>query len=314
MKKNYLLLLVAFCLLCSKNLFSAEDTFFNSFNKGFKFIYNFEFKKADSLISEFKKKYSSAPQTQILSANYFWWKIRSGEDTKENRKKYSEYLDNLEKCLDKKKEAKQISYEDVFHYINLYSYRARMELLDNHYIKALSYTTKCNAFITLSSGLEESYKPFNLTSGLYNCFMSMAKQNHPFFAPYFLFVPSCDKEKGLKQLEKCSSSSDVLLQTEANYFLMILYGEGEIDYPVSASYAEKLSSQYPNNLLYQYYLFKVNFFDENFDSAMKNLIMLYQKSKAVNGLTDTQRKYFTDKAGKDMQEYYKKHPTTKSEN
>ena len=46
----------------------------------------------------------------------------------------------------------------------------------------------------------------------------------------------------------------------------------------------------------------------------KNLILLYQKSKSASDLNETQRKYFTDLAGKDMQEYYKKHPAEKSEN
>jgi hypothetical protein len=222
-------------------------------------------------------------------------------------------LDELEKILDKKKNAKQITYEDIFHYINLYSYRARLELFDNNYFKVLSYMNKCNAFIYLSSGKENLFESFNLTSGLYNCFMSSAKRDHPLFAPYFLFAPPCDLETGLKQLNKCSASENFLLQTEANYFLMIFYGEGEVDYGLSSSYAEKLLEEYPGNLLYQYYLFKVKLVEGNLEDAMKNLILLYKKSKSVSGLSEAQQKYFTDLAGKDMSEYYKKHPTEKSE-
>ena len=95
---------------------------------------------------------------------------------------------------------------------------------------------------------------------------------------------------------------------------MIFYGEGDIDYSLSASYAEKLSLQYPNNLLYQYYLFKVKLLSGNLEQAMKNLILLFQKSRSMAGLNEVQRKYFTDMAGKDMMEYCKKHPTEKPEN
>ena len=313
--KNFsrILFLLAFSFV-SQNSFSAEADLTELFSKGFRCVYNFEFEKADSIVVILKKNYPTEPRTYVLGANYYWWKIRSGDDNSFNRKKYSSSLDELEKLLEKKKVAKQMKQEDIFHYINLYSYRARLELLDNNYLKVFSYMNKCNAFIMVSSGKEELYEPFNLTSGLYNCFMSTAKKNHPLFVPYFLFAPDCDMEAGLKQLDKCCSSSDFLLQVEANYFLMILYGEGEVDYSLSASYAEKLSSQYPNNLLYQYYLFKVKLLSGNLESAMKNLILLYQKSKSVSNLNDAQRKYFTDKAGKDMQEYYKKHPTEKSEN
>lgn len=302
------------CLLFAQNIFSSEDEFSKLFSAGFKCVYNFEFAKADSVFGELKKNYSEEPRTYVLGANYFWWKIRSGDDNSFNRKKYSGCLDELEKLLEKKKTSRQMNPEDIFHFINLYSYRARLELLDNSYMKVLSYMTKCNSFITVSSGSEDVFEPFNLTSGLYNCFMSTAKKNHPLFAPYFLFAPDCDMEKGLKQLGKCAASENFLLNTEANYFLMILFGEGDVDYSLSASHAEKLSSLYPNNLLYQYYLFKVKLLSGNLESAMKNLISLYQKSKSVSGLNDLQRKYFTDMAGKDMQEYYKKHPSEKSEN
>ncbi|MBI3501545.1 MAG: hypothetical protein HY063_07105 [Bacteroidetes bacterium] len=311
MKRVWFSILFSFFIL---NLFSADEEFTTLFNKGFKSIYNFNFEKADSVLSVLNANYFSEPQTQILGANFFWWKIRSGEDNSANRKKYLECLGNLEKLLDKKKREKKLSQPDIFHYINLYSYRARIEIFDNHYIRALTYTAKCNSYIILSSDFENSYEPFNLTSGLYNCFMAIAKENHPLAAPYFLFAPACDKEKGLKQLAKCSASSDILLQTEANYFLMILYGEQEVDYNLSAFYADKLLQKYSDNLLYQYYLFKVKLFSGNLESAMKNLILLFQKSKNVSGLTDAQRKYFTDMAGKDMQEYYKKHPIEKSEN
>ncbi len=311
MKRAFLFL---FGLLLVNSSFSSETDFLQLFTGGFKSIYNFEFTKADSVFSELKKKHSGESRTYVLGANDFWWKIRSGDDNAANRKEYSACLDELEKLLDKKKAAKQMKPDDIFQYINLHSYRARLELLDNNYVKVFSHMNKCNPFIALSSGSEDSYEPFNLTSGLYNCFMSIAKKSHPLFAPYFLFAPDCDMEKGLKQLNKCGTSENVLLNTEANYFLMIFYGEGEVDYNLSAFYAEKLSSQYSNNLLYQYYLFKVKLLSGNLESAMKNLILLFQKSKSAEGLNETQRKYFTDMAGKDMQEYYKKHPTEKSEN
>ncbi len=306
-------LLIAVLLFSGKRS-SADDFFMETFHKGFGYVYNFEFRKADSLVSILEKKYPQEYRSYILGANYYWWKIRSGDTTPVCRRNYSVSLDKLQELLDKKKEVKKIGQDEIFYYINLYSYRSRIELLDNNYIKALSYMTKCNAFITLSANAEDSYEPFNLTSGLYNCFMAMAKKNNPLLAPYFLFAPSCDKEKGLKQLGKCTVNSDFLLSTEANYFLMIFYGEGDIDYSLSASYAEKLSLQYPNNLLYQYYLFKVKLLSGNLEQAMKNLILLFQKSRSMAGLNEVQRKYFTDMAGKDMMEYCKKHPTEKPEN
>ena len=133
------------------------------FSSGFADVYNFKFKRADSLASELKKKYSNDKRIYLLIANSYWWKIHSGDDTAENRQQFIVALDYAESLLSKN--VKNIlSNEDLFYYIHIYSYMARLELLDDNYFKAFSFTNKCDQYLFTSFGKENEYEPFNLTT------------------------------------------------------------------------------------------------------------------------------------------------------
>ena len=292
---------------------SDTSEFGKSISLGFENIYNFKFTKADSIAGALKAKYPDEEKVYLLSANSWWWKIRSGEDNSENRKRFMSALRYVESALDKKKKS-ELSYDNLFSYIHVYSYMARLELLGDNYFKAFSFLNKCSKYLFASFGKENFYEPFNLTTGLYNYNMVAAKKKYPPLIPFLLMIPSADKELGINLLKKCSESSDKIIQTEGRYFLMIIYGEGDINYSLSESYAEKLTSQYPQNLLYSYYFFQILLLDEKKEQAMKQYKHLYQSAIANKELTEPQQKHFLSLAQKDLEVYYKKHPTQKFKN
>ncbi|MBI4930890.1 MAG: hypothetical protein HY841_09025 [Bacteroidetes bacterium] len=314
-----------YIIICFLFLFSFERSFGapvspadtselgKSIALGFENIYNFKFSKADSLADELKKKYPEERKIYLLIANSCWWKIRSGEDNAANRKQFMSALTTVESMLDKKKK-NELSYEDLFNYINVYSYMARLELLGDNYFKAFSFINKCGKYLFASFGKEQFYEPFNLTTGLYSYNMIAARKKYPPLIPFLLMLPSADKTLGIKLLAKCSESSDNIIQTEGQYFLMIIYGEGDVNYTLSEAYAEKLSSRYPQNLLYRYYLFRLLLQDNKKELAMKQYKLLYQSSLANKELTELQRKHFISLAQKDLEEYYKKHSSEESKN
>lgn len=276
---------------------------------GFADIYNFKFKQADSLANELKKKYPGDKRIYLLIANSYWWKIHSGDDNAENRKQFIAALNSAGSIL--ALHAKnELPDEDLFYYINIYSYMARLELLDDHYFKAFSFLNKCDQYLFTSFGKEPVYEPFNLTTGLYNYSVVAARKKYPLLIPFLAMLPAADKSAGIKMLVRCSGSSDRLLQTEGDYFLMLIYGEGDIDFPLSEKYAEKLCSQYPDNLLYRYYFFKTLLQDEKKSLAMKQYFFLFQSETQNGQLTPEQKKYFISLAQKDLETYYGKHPSS----
>lgn len=71
-------------------------------------------------------------------------------------------------------------------------------------------------------------------------------------------------------------------------------------------YATRLVQQYPENLLYRYYLFKILLEIGNKNAAIKELAALNFYSDKNAGLSEKQKHHFNDFARKDLQEYYRK--------
>lgn len=287
--------------LCPEKLIAA----------GFEYVYDFKFNKADSLAGELKKKYPGDPKTYLLIANTFWYKLRSGDDNVKNRQQFLLALKEARSLLDKKKKS-ELNYEDLFFYIHVYSYMARLELLSDNYFKAFSFLNRCSEYLFTSFGKESKYEPLKLTTGLYRYYMIAARKKYPPLIPFLMLLPAGDKNEGLRLLAQCCESSIGNIQTEATYFLMIIYGESDINYSFSETYAEKLCRKYPNNLLYRYYFFKVLLLDEKKEPAMNEYKQLYRGSILNPDLSPAQRNYFIALAQKDLEVYYRKYRNKKT--
>jgi len=297
--------------LCFLYLFTqglCVNLFSQSTSQGFKFkltegcdlIYRFNFSKADSLVNNLKLTHNNEPETYLLSANYYWWQIISGEDNPKNRKNY---ILNLEIASQKIKDKNED--EKLYALINIYAFKARIEGLNKNYLRAFSHINQSIDNIEKSFGREEKFEYFYLTSGLYNYYGATAEKHYPVLIPYLAFLPKSNKEKGLGYLNKCIVSKDVILQTEGNYFLMKIFMEE--NKPAKAlNYADFLTGNYPSNLLYCYYRFKL-FLDSNHkENAMKMLTALNVETiKNKQNLTESQQKHFLNLAKRDLEIYYK---------
>ena len=92
---------------------------------------------------------------------------------------------------------------------------------------------------------------------MYNYFMGKAKSDYWFAFPLLSTYPKADKWKGIEMLKICSFSKDKLVQTEADYFLMKIFLEAEKNTMLAMPYAQALTEQYPNNIIFQYYYFEI---------------------------------------------------------
>jgi hypothetical protein len=288
------ILIVCFLLIVIKinsswaTVMSADQSFYIGFN----YLYHFQFIKADSVARQLKLQYPSNPISYIFAANCCWWKLISREPTDACKKGFYEELSlSLMYLNTKKKEL--LTNQDVFNYINVYAYCARLDLMENNYFKAIKQLDYFIDYQKMSFGKEDTYPPFNLTSGLYNYTIPYSMKHYPFLLPSLLFVPDGDAELGMKQLEIAATSSDILIKTEANYFLMKINTELEEKYPQANQHAQYLVGLYPENLLYRYYYFELLMKQKQYSNAEKQMeaIKLYSNG---NELSVRQKIYFVD--------------------
>ncbi len=97
--------------------------------------------------------------------------------------------------------------------------------------------------------VQDKFKEFYFTSGLYNYYMEAYPEKHPAYKPVKLLFQAGDKEKGLNQLIYCSKNA-VYVKNEARSFLAYIYMNYESN-PLEASlYAAGLYREFPRNPLY----------------------------------------------------------------
>lgn len=285
---------------------ATEPPFKKQINEGYLSVYDFNFRKADSIVSCVLKEAPEDENGFLLAANLYWWKLRTGEDSESMRKQFMAALTVAEGLL--KKKNSPLCDEDLFHCIQVYSFMSRLELLSEHYFSAFSYVNKCNKYLFTSFGKEDRYEPFCLTSGLYHYSVVAAKKKYPPLIPFLIMLPPADKKTGLQLIAKAGNSEDEILRTEGNYFQMVIFGESDVDLDRSAGYAEELTARYPANLLFRYYLFSVLLQSGKKEKAMLEYKRLYAEAWKNTSISVQQQKYFLVQAQKDLEHYYIKHP------
>ncbi len=259
MRNGYKILLVSgFSLLLFfiPNLCRTE-TLEDKSQNAVKALYHFRFQEADSLIAQLEKHYPAHYLPYVVRSQYYWWKLISQPVNDKTKLRYRESLLHAEERIIQNLSEDNPDDHDLFHLINIYASKARLDLMNLDYWKALQHLHKSAGYIRQSLTLEEVFSPFLLTSGLYNYMAGHGEEVYAFFRIYTLRYPRGNKERGLQQLKKAATGNDILVKTEANYFLMKIYTEIEEEYLEALPYAKWLSDTYPDNLIYLHHYFEV---------------------------------------------------------
>ena len=266
-------------------------------------IYEFNFSKADSLLKKAQQLNIKDPWVYLSRCNYYWWMIMTGEDNEQMVKTFQKVIDETISIC-KVAKSKNLSNKEHYIILNAYAFRSRLELYRGNYMSSAANLNTCLGLLKKSFGEELKYRPFSLTSSLYNYFVDYAKVNYPVARPIIAMLPEGKMEEGFRLLYGLSKCDDYILNNESNYFLCKIYQETEKQYTKAEYYAAIMVKRYPNNLAYIYNYFDVLLKQGKKQLAMKQLISLNLLSKVLPGLTPNQRQFYIANAQKTLKEYY----------
>ncbi|MFN2394939.1 MAG: hypothetical protein ABR597_04540 [Bacteroidales bacterium] len=221
-------------------------------------IYDFRFHDADSLLNHMEINYKESYLPHLVRASFYWWLIISEDaGSLKNKEQYIATISKAEEKIGYMVKNSSYNYKDVFHFINLYALKARLDLLNGDYLRALRHMKYCVDYISISLGREEIYPNFNLTSGLYNYLSDYGAKQYPFLAFYSLIYPRGNMPTGLEQLKLATHNDDDVIRTEAHYFLMKIYLELEKNPGKALNHAYYLAKKYPENLIFLYHYYQI---------------------------------------------------------
>ncbi len=215
-------------------------------------IYGYQFSKAESELRNLQNDSCiSANEFKILKLNFYWWQHLSGNQP-------DNYLDSCFQICSSFKLPEEINNnEEAFLAAIVHSYSIRVLGLKKQYFRVVSTLNKAMTSFRYALNAEQSHEGLCLISGMYNYLIDSKLDKHKFLYPYLLFYPNGNKKKGLELLRKCAQSEDIIIKTEAMYFLLKINAEIEKNTEKATFYAKKLIELFPMNSVYHFEYYKI---------------------------------------------------------
>jgi hypothetical protein len=252
-------------------------------------LYNFSFQKADSLVGLVSKTDIGKAKILNIKANLAWWKLLSGDAIEQNLKICNANLDESIDLLSQNKTPDAGSLYDI---IYAYSLKARLENYKGNRIKSIPYIYNSVGYMSKCIDVNDKDEQLYLALGLYLYFIEYVGDEYFMMNALLFSFPKGDKTKGLEYLEECAKSENEMIKTEANYFLMKIFSETDIDYNKAQKKAELLISMHPNNLVYCMENLKILMAMGKMEDARVYQKTLMNKVQALSTINSEQRNHF----------------------
>jgi len=277
-----------------------DNSFFTISDSLFGKIYNYSFNDAEKIFNKINNTYESSFALSNLRVSYFWYLLVSGDKSADYYQKCQNELEIARERYVKKR----AEISDPFllgNTIYLYAILARLEILEKNYMKALKYLDKCSKYIKKS--FAESDERFKFSTGLYHYYIAFSLRKYPYLLPIIALYPRGNKKLGINLLKQGSDSDQLLVRTESNYFLMKIYFESEKDLQLSKIWLNNLLSEFPDNMMFNYYHFKILLKEDKKSEAGLFLKTMRQKANSNSQLNLSQKNHFLLIARKELNNY-----------
>jgi len=234
-----------------------------------------------------------------MYSNFYWCLAVSGKDTTQNMKlceKYSDEIIGRLLLIEKSK----LNEDELFYIISAIALKARIAIFQGNYFRAVGMMKKVFDYLSLSKFYYQKSDKLLLTTGLYFYYIEYAIETNKILYPYLIFYPRGNKANGIAMLRKCLASENVMVKSEACYFLMKIYLDSEKNLPLAAKHAEILVRMYPENLLYRYHLFKIYLDADLKEHALEQYKLIQKFAAKNNELSIDQKNHFIKIANRDL--------------
>jgi hypothetical protein len=128
--------------------------------------------------------------------------------------------------------------------------KMRMHLIQDEYFKSIVTYRKIETDIRFFLKKDSQNDWEKLIQGLYHLFGGAGAKQNLKVRMMLLFMPAPDEDKGLKIMKELATSSDILVFTEANYFLGKYYSELNANMDVGLKYFRIIQEAFPQNPIF----------------------------------------------------------------
>lgn len=242
-------------------------------------IYNCRFDSARSIIKFLDNQTNNHPINPLLHGLIYYWENFPLSPDNEYAKSF---IDSLSRCIEIAEKILDKNSNDID--ANLLALTSRMLLMmyyaDNGlYFGAFEHVYQSYKLAMKSFDLKNKNNEFYYYTGLFNYYREEYPKAHPIFKPIVYFLRKGNPKKGLEELQ-FTSQNCVLMDTEANIFLVYIYLFYENNPAKALHYAENLYDNHKNNNIFLSRYIELLLITKNFTKAEIMLDKL--KIKSIN--------------------------------
>ncbi|MBR9976459.1 MAG: hypothetical protein KFH87_00085 [Bacteroidetes bacterium] len=252
MKIVYMLLLLLLAPVASGQW--IEDANIETLiRKGIHDTYNMKFESADESFREVARAYPEHPTGEFFLAMVEWWRILIDLDDESRDKRFVSMLDNVIDLCDKRLKRNSNDMAGLFFKGGAIGFKGRLLASRKSWVKAA--TTGRDALPVVMDAAEIAPRNADLAfgTGIYDYYAAVLPDRYPVLKPLMLFLPTGDKELGIKAL-KHAAENGRYANYEAMYFLLQVYYSMENKPSSALTYARKLQETFPENPVFHRYL------------------------------------------------------------
>jgi tetratricopeptide (TPR) repeat protein len=247
--------------------------------KGIRLIYDIKFDEADRIFKSVMADYPKQPAGRFFLAMIDWWRILLDLDNESYDDLYFAKLEDVIYQCDQILDKDPGNVDALFFKGGAIGFRGRLRAMRESWIKAADDGREALPIVNHAYKINPNNVDVQLGFGIYDYYAAVIPAKYPMVKPLMMFFPSGDKEKGLKELTNVAMNGKYA-RTESRYFLMQLYYQFEENYQKAEEFARMLTSEYPDNPLFERYLGRINIRRGSLfvaDSVFNDVYMKVQK-------------------------------------
>ena len=254
--KKYFTFAVLYALIFCFDVHAQSTKFDSLVITGIKQIYNIQFDDADKTFHKIIADYPNHPAGKFFIAMIDWWKILIDTDSEQRDelfyKKIEDVVDQCDDILDKDPD----NMDALFFKGGAIGFRGRLSAMRENWLSAADDGREALPLVERAAEIAPDNVDVQLGFGIYNYYAAVIPEKHPVVKPLMLFLPSGDKQLGIKQLKNIAKNGKYT-KYEATYFLMSLYYGYENNIGESEKYALKLTGNFPNNPVFERWIARI---------------------------------------------------------
>lgn len=266
MRRSLVLFMLLLAAPSARSQVSDDSLFEAAIHRGIENVYNLEFEKAEAEFATLVALQPHHPAGPFFRAMVMWWRIMADLENHAYDEEYYATLESVVAMCDSMLEVNENDVNALFFKGGALGFEGRLRFHRDDWLAAANVGRKALPLVRQASSLDPRNYDIFLGTGIYNYYAEVIPNEYPVVKPLLLFIPSGDKDKGIRELT-IASERGRYASIETTYFLMQIYYMYERDYVKALRLAERLHARFPANMVFHRYVGRCHVVMGNYQRA-----------------------------------------------